>query len=148
MIHGYKDVYKPGETLTIVLDSGNYLMDFSTLQLLFRPVYNTGGTSAVKASDLFTLNDLTINQVSLKGHSEHEGRGILTNFMQSLSKVGERDQQEPFATSQNLSYAATGIKEGGAKNFVDKLHLYANVAAAVENAPTFNASVGPYERNM
>lgn len=44
-----------------MLDSGNYLMDFSTLQLLFRPVYNTAGTSAVKASDLFTLNDLTIN---------------------------------------------------------------------------------------
>ena len=61
LIHGYKDAYKPGETLTIVLDSGNYLMDFSTLQLLFRPVYNTGGTSAVKASDLFTLNDLSIN---------------------------------------------------------------------------------------
>jgi len=77
--------------LTIVLDSGNYIMDFSTLQLLFRPVYSTAGTTAVKASDLFTLNDLSINQVSLKAHSEHEGRGILTNFMQSLSKVGERD---------------------------------------------------------
>ena len=61
MIHGYKNEYKPGETLTIVLDSGNYLMDFSTLQLLFRPVYNSAGVSAVKASDLFTLNDLTIN---------------------------------------------------------------------------------------
>jgi hypothetical protein len=61
LIHGYKAEYKPGETLTIVLDSGNYLMDFSTLQLLFRPVYNSAGVSAVKASDLFTLNDLSIN---------------------------------------------------------------------------------------
>ena len=67
------------------------MIDFNTLQLLFRPVYSVGGVSAVKASDLFTLNDLSINQVSLKGHSEHEGRAILTNFMQSLSKVGERD---------------------------------------------------------
>jgi hypothetical protein len=59
--------------------------------LLFRPFYKGGGMCAVKASDLFTLNDLTINQVSLKGHSEHEGRGILTNFMSCLSKVGEKD---------------------------------------------------------
>lgn len=61
LIHGYKAQYQPGETLTIVLERGNYLMDFSTLQLLFRPLYNTGGDSAVKASDLFTLNDLSIN---------------------------------------------------------------------------------------
>ena len=84
-------------------------MDFSTLQLLFRPVYNTAGTCAAKASDLFTLNDLTINQVSLKGHSEHEGRGILTNFMQSLCKVGERDQQEPHGTSNSIAYSAVGL---------------------------------------
>ena len=61
MIHGYKATYQPGENLTIVLDSGNYLMDFSTLQLLFRPVYTSAGVCPVKASDLFTLNDLSIN---------------------------------------------------------------------------------------
>lgn len=64
-----------------MLDSGNYIADFTALQLLFRPVYTNGAVTAVKASDLLTLNDLTINQVSVKAHSEHEGRGIMTNFM-------------------------------------------------------------------
>ena len=56
----------------------------TTLQLLFRPVYAGAlatATTAVKPEDLFTLNDLTINNISVKGHSEHEGRGIMMNFM-------------------------------------------------------------------
>lgn len=56
----------------------------TTLQLLFRPVYAGAlatATAAVKPEDLFTLNDLTINNISVKGHSEHEGRGIMMNFM-------------------------------------------------------------------
>ena len=54
---------------------------------MFRPVYEgdpATGVAAVKPEDLFTLNDLTINNISVKGHSEHEGRGIMMNFMQSL----------------------------------------------------------------
>ena len=31
MIHGYKAVYKEGESVTLILESGNYLVDFSSL---------------------------------------------------------------------------------------------------------------------
>lgn len=77
---------------------------------MFRPVYDSPGKCAVKASDLLTLNDLTINQVSVKGHSEHEGRGIMTNFMQSLTPVN--GVEEPEGTYNELSYDDKGLKTG------------------------------------
>ena len=106
-----------------MLDSGNYIADFSALQLLFRPVYTDAGVCAAKASDLLTLNDLTINQVSVKAHSEHEGRGLMTNFMQSLTPSNMTE--EPEGTYNELSYSDKGLTFGSAAGqFVDKLHLY------------------------
>ena len=91
---------------------------------MFRPVYDTAGISAVKASDLLTLNDLTINQVSVKAHSEHEGRGLMTNFMQSLTPSNMTE--EPEGTYNELNYDGNkGLKAGTVVGqFVDKLHLY------------------------
>lgn len=90
---------------------------------MFRPVYTNHGISAVKASDLLTLNDLTINQVSVKAHSEHEGRGLMINFMQSLTS--SNSVEEPEGTYNELLYSDKGFKAGDvAGQFVDKLHLY------------------------
>ena len=61
LIHGYKATYKPGENITIVIEQGNYISDIANIQLLFRPVYTTAGICAVQASDLLTLNSLTLN---------------------------------------------------------------------------------------
>ena len=45
----------------------------------------------MQASDLFTASDISINQISLKGHSEHEGRQIAMNFMNSLKPSNNND---------------------------------------------------------
>jgi len=31
------------------------------------------------------------------GHAEHEGRGILTNFLETLAPINTMDKQEPYA---------------------------------------------------
>lgn len=100
---------------------------------MFRPVYSGAKfATASSPTDFFSVNDLQINGISVIGHKEQEGRSLMMNWFQRLSK--KFDSREAVSLPNDLSRPnADALKSGFSTNgstsvkFIDPLHLYNSV---------------------
>jgi len=68
--------------------------------LLFKPVYGDGFARASQPEDFFSCDNLSLNNISLLGHKEQEGRNLMLNWEKRLTSKTQRN--EPMSTPNDL----------------------------------------------